>query len=101
MNFSEPTGTMDENTRSRIKDFQVYLRKVKDTSISVDGRLDPAKGTKCLRQKRTLDNSPAKRVALEMFLLNLSNTKAIFTKFAEDFRKSRMQSANCRLDHSI
>ena len=41
--FPFPNGRMDEAGEKLIKKFQRYLRKTK-TRISVDGRIDPAKG---------------------------------------------------------
>ncbi len=40
MTFSEPTGTMDDNTKSLIKQFQRFVRKMNNADISVDGRID-------------------------------------------------------------
>ncbi|MEZ5427790.1 MAG: hypothetical protein R2747_16090 [Pyrinomonadaceae bacterium] len=44
--FSEPTGTMDRNTMRLIEKFQVFARRKLKKSVSVDGRLDRAVGTK-------------------------------------------------------
>lgn len=41
--FSEPNGPMDLNTENVIKRYQLYLRKVNGSQVSVDGRIDPAK----------------------------------------------------------
>lgn len=42
--FSEPTGVMDANTMRLIEKFQRYARRRVKTRLSVDGRIDPAKG---------------------------------------------------------
>jgi hypothetical protein len=44
--FSEPTGTMDTNTMRLIEKFQRFIRIKLKNRVSVDGRIDPAKGTK-------------------------------------------------------
>lgn len=44
--FPEPTGTIDANTIHLIEKFQRYVRTKLKNSVSVDGRIDPAKGTK-------------------------------------------------------
>lgn len=40
----QPTGAMDRNTRSFIKKLQHHLKKLKAGGITIDGRIDRAKG---------------------------------------------------------
>lgn len=49
--FPEPSGTMDEATLNLIRKYQKYLRRRNGVSVSVDGRIDPAKGETAFGKK--------------------------------------------------
>ncbi|HUF03378.1 MAG TPA: hypothetical protein VMM38_04305 [Aridibacter sp.] len=49
--FPEPNGTMDAATMHLITKYQQYLRRRQGRSISVDGRIDPAKGERAFGRK--------------------------------------------------
>ena len=70
MTFSEPTGTMDDNTKSLIKQFQRFVRKMNNADISVDGRIDPAKGKTAFGKKGQWTIQILNGAALGYFLLS-------------------------------
>ena len=85
MKFSEPTGTMDETTLSLIKRFQIYLRKVRKLSVSVDGRIDSAKGRKAFGRKGKWTIQMLNDEALEMFLLSGSKSESYIHEICRRF----------------
>ncbi|MCO6511696.1 MAG: hypothetical protein J5I65_12980 [Aridibacter famidurans] len=49
--FPEPNGTIDPATMHLIRKYQQYLRRRQGLAISVDGRVDPAKGESAFGRK--------------------------------------------------
>ncbi len=70
MKFSEPTGTMDNNTKTLIKQFQSFVRKTTKAKVTVDGRIDPAKGTTAFGSKGQWTIQILNGAALEYYFLS-------------------------------
>lgn len=49
--FPEPTGTINDETKILIKEYQRFLRKIDKTSVSVDGVIDRAVGEKAFGRR--------------------------------------------------
>lgn len=49
--FPEPTGTINDETKILIKEYQRFLRKLDKTSVSVDGIIDRAVGEKAFGRR--------------------------------------------------
>ena len=51
INFPEPTGTLDQMTISLIRKYQAFARRRSNGGVSVDGRIDPAKGERAFGKR--------------------------------------------------
>jgi hypothetical protein len=67
--FPEPTGTMDPSTMALIRKYQGYLRRKLRVPISVDGRIDPAKGGSAFGKKGKWTIQMLNADVMEMWLI--------------------------------
>jgi len=67
--FPEPNGTMDAATMELIRKYQQYLRRKVKIPISVDGRIDPAKGAAAFGKKGKWTIQMLNADVMEMWLI--------------------------------
>ncbi len=67
--FPEPSGTMDAATIHLIEQYQQYLRRKLKVPISVDGRIDPAKGSASFGKKGKWTIQMLNADVMEMWLI--------------------------------
>lgn len=67
--FPEPNGTMDAVTLELIRKYQRYLRRKLRIPVSVDGRIDPAKGTAAFGKKGKWTIQMLNADVMEMWLI--------------------------------
>ena len=51
VSFPEPTGALDQATVSLIRRYQAFARRRSNGGVSVDGRIDPAKGERAFGKR--------------------------------------------------
>lgn len=67
--FPGPTGTMDAGTMRLVRKYQEYLRRKLSVPVSVDGRIDPAKGMTAFGRKGKWTIQMLNADVLEMWLI--------------------------------
>ncbi len=82
--FTEPNGMMDHNTITLIKSFQRYLRRIRKINVSVDGRIDSAKGVKAFGRKGKWTIQQLNGMALETYVLSRGDAEVIKSSFIFD-----------------
>ncbi len=70
LTFPEPTGTFDKATAALIKLVQQHARKESRGGVSVDGRVDPAKGSRAFGRRGLWTIMILNTLAMETWILN-------------------------------
>ena len=68
--FPEPTGAMDAATVSLIRKYQSFARRRSNGAVSVDGRIDPAKGERAVGKRGMWTILMLNGDAMETWFLN-------------------------------
>jgi hypothetical protein len=83
--FPEPTGAMDAPTMSLIRRYQMSYRKRLGSSISVDGRIDPAKGRAAFGRKGMWTIQLLNSDAMEWWVMNGADGAGYIQKVGQAF----------------